>query len=86
VFTPAASCVHVGGATHGGRLFRENIRGPLRFLAKHRGLRDAERARHLLRLSLRMRGLVFRGERGAGYREVASWLGTGDVTTLLRRT
>jgi GT2 family glycosyltransferase len=66
VFTPAASCVHVGGATHGGRLFRENIRGHLRFLAKHRGLRDAERARHLLRLSLRMRGLVFRGERGAG--------------------
>jgi N-acetylglucosaminyl-diphospho-decaprenol L-rhamnosyltransferase len=86
VFTPAAHCVHVGGASHGGRLFCENVRGNLRFLAKHRGDRTAERARQLLRWSLRLRGLVFRGERGAGYREVAAWLGSGDVPTLLRRT
>ncbi len=45
---PGAECVHVGGASHGGRMFRENVRGHLRFLAKHRGLRDAERARRLL--------------------------------------
>ncbi len=85
VFSPSADCVHVGGATHGGRLFRENVRGHLLFLAKHRGARTAERARRLLRVALLMRGAVFRGERGAGYREVAAWLGSGDVPTLLRR-
>ena len=37
VFSPGAECVHVGGASHGGRLFRENVRGHLRFLAKHGG-------------------------------------------------
>ena len=84
-FTPDAECVHVGGASHGGRLFRENVRGHLRFLAKHRGARYAERARLLLRLSLRLRGLLFRGERGAQYRAVADWLGSGTVPELLAR-
>ena len=36
LFYPGAESVHVGGASHGGRLFRENVRGHLRFLAKHR--------------------------------------------------
>src|SRR3954454_4377480 len=45
LFTPDAEAVHVGGASHGGSLFRENVRGHLRFLAKHRGRRYAERAR-----------------------------------------
>src|SRR5262245_28628035 len=85
VFTPAAECVHVGGATHGGRLFRENVRGHLRYLAKHEGLRTAERARRMLRWSLVLRGVAFRGERGARYREVAAWLGSRDVPTLLAR-
>ena len=82
-FTPAAECVHVGGASHGGRLFRENVRGHLRFLAKHRGGAYAERARRLLRLSLRARGALFRGERGAQYRDAAAWLGSGRVPELL---
>jgi N-acetylglucosaminyl-diphospho-decaprenol L-rhamnosyltransferase len=86
VFTPEATCVHVGGASHGGRLFRENVRGHLRFLAKHRGPGEAERARRLLRASLLLRGRLFRGERGARYREVARWLASGDVPTLLERT
>jgi N-acetylglucosaminyl-diphospho-decaprenol L-rhamnosyltransferase len=85
VFTPDAECVHVGGASHGGRLFRENIRGHLRFLAKHHGPRSAERARLLLRLSLRLRAIVFRGQRGRDYAEVAAWLGSGDVAALLER-
>jgi GT2 family glycosyltransferase len=85
VFTPAATCVHVGGASHGGRLFRENVRGHLRYLHKHEGRRVAERARRLLRASLVLRGLLFRGERGAVYRDVARWLGTGDVDALLAR-
>ncbi len=38
LFFPGAECVHVGGASHGGRMFRENVRGHLRFLAKHRGV------------------------------------------------
>lgn len=84
VFTPEARCVHVGGATHGGRLFRENVRGHLRFLAKHRGTRTAERARRLLRWSLLVRGRLYRGDRGRRYREVAAWLGSGDVAALLR--
>jgi GT2 family glycosyltransferase len=84
-FDPAAECVHIGGASHGGRFFRENVRGHLRFLAKHRGRAYAERARRLLRLSLRLRGALFRGERGAQYREVAAWLGSARVPELLDR-
>ena len=85
LFFPGAECVHVGGAAHGGRLFRENVRGHLRFFAKHRGTKEAERARRLLRVALRLRGLVFRGERGAQYREVAAWIGSGTVRELLER-
>ena len=84
-FCPTAECVHVGGASHGGRLFRENVRGHLRFLAKHRGVGYAERARRLLRASLRLRGVLFRGERGEQYREVAAWLGTARMPELLER-
>jgi N-acetylglucosaminyl-diphospho-decaprenol L-rhamnosyltransferase len=85
VFFPGAECVHVGAASHGGRMFRENVRGHLRFLAKHRGVRYAERARRLLRLALRLRGRVFRDERGRMYREAAEWLGSGRVPELLER-
>jgi GT2 family glycosyltransferase len=84
LFTPWAECVHVGGATHGGRLFRENVRGHLRFLAKHRGPAEAERARRLLRWALVLRGRLFPGERGAMYRQTAAWLGSGRVEVLLR--
>ena len=85
LFTPAAEAVHVGGASHGGRLFKEQVRGHLRFLAKHRGLRDAERARRLMLVALRLRGLAFRGARGRAYREAADWLASGNVPRLLER-
>jgi hypothetical protein len=85
LFTPSAECVHVGGASHGGRLFRENVRGHLRFLEKHHGRAEAERARLLLRWSLVLRGRLFPGGRGAMYREAARWLGSGSVDTLLER-
>jgi GT2 family glycosyltransferase len=85
LFFPGAECVHVGGASHGGRMFRENVRGHLRFLAKHRGLPYAERARRQLRVALRLRALVFRDERGRMYREAAEWLGSGPVPELLER-
>jgi N-acetylglucosaminyl-diphospho-decaprenol L-rhamnosyltransferase len=74
VFTPAAEVVHVGGAAHAGRFFREQVIGHLRFLGKHRGRRQAERARRLLALALTLRGLVFRGERGRSYRDAARFL------------
>jgi N-acetylglucosaminyl-diphospho-decaprenol L-rhamnosyltransferase len=85
VFFPGAECVHVRGASHSGRLYRENLRGHLLFLSKHRGPRVAERARRLLLLSLRLRGVVFRGERGQAYRDGAAWLASGDAATLVRR-
>jgi GT2 family glycosyltransferase len=70
-FTPDAEAVHVGGATHGGRMYAENVKGIVRWFAKHRGAREASCVRGLLALSLRLRGLVFRGERGRMYRDAA---------------
>ena len=85
VFFPAAQVTHVGGASHGGRLYVENLRGILRFFAKHRGAREAERARRLLLWALRLRALVFRGERRRRYLEGARFLVSGDVRSLLDR-
>jgi GT2 family glycosyltransferase len=82
LFFPGAECTHVLGAAHGGRLYRENLRGHLLFLTKHRGPKTAERARRLLLTSLRLRGALFRAERGRVYREAAAWLSSGDAATL----
>jgi N-acetylglucosaminyl-diphospho-decaprenol L-rhamnosyltransferase len=70
-FTPEAEAVHVGGASHGGRMFIENVRGHVRWFEKHRGPREAARARRLLITALRLRGVLFRGERGRMYRAAA---------------
>ena len=83
LFFPGAEAVHVGGASHGGRMYTENLRGHLRFFAKHHGLRQAERVRRLLAIALRLRGLVFRGERGRQYREAARWISSGPAQSLL---
>ena len=83
IFTPAAECLHVGGAAHGGRLLRENIKGQLRYLSLHEGKRAAARGRHVMRLGLRVRSHLYRGARAAQYREVAAWLGSGSIDTLL---
>jgi GT2 family glycosyltransferase len=85
LFYPGAGFVHVGGASHGGRLFTENLRGHLLFLAKHRGRREAERARRLLLAALRVRGILFRGERGRMYRDAARWLASGPSAALIER-
>jgi N-acetylglucosaminyl-diphospho-decaprenol L-rhamnosyltransferase len=77
LFDAEAEAVHVGGASwrpQSATLFREQVRGHLRFLAKHHGRRTANRARHILLAGLRLRGLIFRGERGALYRDTANWL------------
>jgi GT2 family glycosyltransferase len=83
VFTPEAHCVHVGGASHGGQLFRENVKGNLRYLSLHGRPGEAERARRMLRASLVARGRLHRGDRGRLYRDAARWLGSGDVDALL---
>ena len=82
LFYPGAEAFHVYGAGHGGRMFREQVRGHVRFMAKHHGLGAAERVRLLLRAALILRGLVFRGERGRAYRETARWLGSGSAAAL----
>jgi N-acetylglucosaminyl-diphospho-decaprenol L-rhamnosyltransferase len=73
-YAPQAEFTHVAGASHGGRMFDENVRGHLRFLAKHRGEAYAARARRLLLWALRLRGVLFRGERGRMYRQAARML------------
>jgi GT2 family glycosyltransferase len=86
LFTPEAEFVHVGGATtrqNWGPMFREQVRGHLRFLEKHRGPKEAERARRLLLVSLRLRALAFPGDRGRTYKEAARWLAASPTLALL---
>jgi GT2 family glycosyltransferase len=83
IFYPGAEVVHVSGASHGGRLFRENVRSHLRFFAKHHGRRRAERARRLMLWALRLRGVLFRGDRGRMYRDTAAWLASGSAAELI---
>jgi hypothetical protein len=68
-------------------MYREQLRSHLRFLAKHHGLRQAERTRSLLIAAMRLRSLVFaaagRRERRRLSRDAASWLASGDVPSLL---
>jgi GT2 family glycosyltransferase len=79
-FFPDAEVVHVGGASHGGRLYVENLRGHLRWFAKHRGVREAERVRRLLLASLRLRAVVLRREH---HREGVRFLRSGKARDLL---
>ena len=86
LFTPSAEFVHVGGATtrqNWGPMFREQIRGHVRFLAKHQGPKEAERARRLLLASLRLRGVIFPGRRGRTYKDAARWLAASPMAELL---
>jgi N-acetylglucosaminyl-diphospho-decaprenol L-rhamnosyltransferase len=78
LFTPDAEFVHVAGAVHGGRMFKENVRGNLRFLAKHHGLRSAERARLVLAV-----GCLLRVPRDRQYGRIARWLLSARVPELL---
>ena len=80
LFFPGAEVAHVGGASHGGRLARrEPARDPA-LPRKHRGLREAERARRLLLWSLRLRGARrSAASADARYRDGARFLASGDV-------
>jgi N-acetylglucosaminyl-diphospho-decaprenol L-rhamnosyltransferase len=86
LFFPGAEFVHVGGATtsqNWGPMYREQLRGHLRFLAKHGGPREAERARRLLLASMRLRAVLFPGDRGRTSREAARWLASGRAAELI---
>lgn len=91
VFWPGADFVHVGGASTAAvwpRMYREQLRSHLRFLAKHHDLREAERARKLLAAAMQIRAVVFgilgRRERRALSLDAAVWLRSGDTSALLR--
>jgi N-acetylglucosaminyl-diphospho-decaprenol L-rhamnosyltransferase len=82
LFFPAADVMHVGGASHGGSLFVENLRGHLRWFDKHRGPKEAERVRRLLLGSLRLRAVTLRrGHERDGIR----FLRSGDAQTLIKK-
>jgi GT2 family glycosyltransferase len=83
LFFPGAEAYHVVGASLNPAQFKEVVRGHLQFLRKHQGNRVAERARRVMLWGLRLRGLLFRGERGRAYRDVAHWLGSGETGALL---
>jgi N-acetylglucosaminyl-diphospho-decaprenol L-rhamnosyltransferase len=82
-FYPGAEAYHVVGASLNPARFKDVVRGHLQFLSKHRGARVADRARRVMLWGLRLRGLLFRGERGRAYRDAARWLGSGNTATLL---
>ena len=82
LFFPDAEVVHVGGASHGGNLYVENLRGHLRWFAKHRGSKEAERVRKLLLWSLRLRAVVLRREQD---REGVRFLSSGNARSLIAK-
>ena len=89
LFYPEAEAVHVGGTTwrrESAVLFREQVRGHLRFLLKHHGARAAERARRVILAGLRLRSLLARGERRAVYRDAAEWVAGAPAGGLLEST
>ena len=83
LFYPGAEVTHVIGASHDPRRYTELVVSLLRFLQKHRGPGEAERARRVLVAALGLRGLVFRGARGRMYREAARRLRSGGTAALL---
>ena len=85
LFYPDAEVVHVGGASHGGRLYVENLRSHIRWFDKHHGPRQAEQARRILLAGLRLRAVAYRhGPRAEQAREGIRFLSSGRARTLLR--
>jgi N-acetylglucosaminyl-diphospho-decaprenol L-rhamnosyltransferase len=73
-FCPDAEVVHVGGETtkrEWGRMFAEQVQSHVQFVRKHHGRGAGELTRALLLVSLAVRSVVFRGDRGRSYRRAA---------------
>jgi GT2 family glycosyltransferase len=86
VFCPAAEFTHVGGASTKplwNSMYREQLRSHLRFLTKHRGTRTAEWMRRVLLWSMRLRTIVFRGERRRLSWDTAQWLASAPAAELI---
>lgn len=56
VFCPDAVATHVYAASHGGRMWTENVKSQLRFLEKHHGSRHARTARWIIAIGFLIRG------------------------------
>jgi GT2 family glycosyltransferase len=83
-FVPSATFVHIGGAstqTAPEKMYREQIRSQLRFIAKHGGLERAASARRLLIFALRLRSWTGGGARA---RSAAAWLASAGPEDILR--
>ena len=83
MFFPGAEVAHVGGASHGGRLSVENLRGILRFLAKtaRRALRAGADPAAVVAAA---RGARVRASAEQRYRDGARFLASGDVSSPAR--
>jgi GT2 family glycosyltransferase len=85
-FWPSAGFVHVGGASTRpvwDQMYVEQLRSHLRFLAKQHGAEVAERERRQLVWAMRVRTLVFRGERRRLSRAAAGWLTSASAGELI---
>jgi GT2 family glycosyltransferase len=86
VFRPDAEFVHVGGASTAAvwdRMYIEQLRSHLRFLAKHHGSDVAERMRRVLVWAMRLRSLVFRGRRRRLSWATSRWLASAPASALI---
>jgi N-acetylglucosaminyl-diphospho-decaprenol L-rhamnosyltransferase len=83
LYYPGARVVHIGGASHGGRMVRELARSNLRYMAKHHGERSAERVRKVMLAGTALRALLYRGEKRHANLEAARWLSSASVAELL---
>jgi GT2 family glycosyltransferase len=86
VFCPDAEFVHVGGASTApvwDRMYIEQLRSHLRFLAKHHGADVAERMRRVLVWAMRLRSLVFRDRRRRLSWAASQWLASAPAAVLI---
>ena len=86
VFCPESEFTHVGGASTKpvwSSMYCEQLRSHLLYLTKHRGPRTAERMREVLMWSMRLRTIVFRGERGRLSWDAAQWLASAPAAELI---
>lgn len=86
-FCRSAAFIHVGAAATSqsrGIMYREQLRSYLRYIAKYRGVTQADRARALLARALRVRAFASRRDSRSQDREAARWLASSDLEHLLR--
>jgi len=86
VFWPTAEFVHIGGASTRqawDAMYVEQLRSHLRFLTKHRTELVAERTRKLLVWAMRLRTLVFTGDRRRASMLASRWLASAPAAVLI---